>query len=106
MIRRITLEDEYIVWGYGEYGKLAYELLKISKKNVLAIIDKNIPNMELCDGTPIMNATDKFVEECTAPIIVASPKYENEIQILKEEIEHEQELEDFLHDIELCFKEK
>ncbi len=35
--------------------------------------------MELCDGTPIMNATDKFVEECTAPIIVASPKYENEI---------------------------
>lgn len=27
-------------------------------------------------------------------------------KILKEEIEHEQELEDFLHDIELCFKEK
>ena len=79
VIRRITPEDEYIVWGYGEYGKLAYDLLKISKKNVLAIIDKNIPNMELCDGTPIMNATDKFVEECTAPIIVASPKYENEI---------------------------
>ena len=27
-------------------------------------------------------------------------------KILKEEIEHEQELEDFLHDIELCFKGK
>jgi hypothetical protein len=79
IMRRVLPENEYIIWGYGEYGKLVYKLLKKSGKNVLAIIDPNISNMKLCDKTRIIRTVDEFVGELTPSIIVASLKYEDEI---------------------------
>ena len=61
MSKLLSLDDEYIVWGYGYWGKEAVDICKFIGIGVVFIFDTKAKNAIYSKGIPIVKPSEKVI---------------------------------------------
>jgi len=80
MSKLLSFDDEYIVWGYGYWGKEAVDICRFIGINVAYIFDTKAKNAIYAKGIPIVKPSEEVISSKNLKIIIASTDYEADIR--------------------------